>query len=255
MASSEREPLPGSSGSTPFRDCALEVSSSSRSSGGDTVISWSARTRAIHRLWPSLLWLFWALVTPSELLGQQDSAEADSNGETSELTATAESPESEPAIGETESVRRDLPPPEGPPLSGEELEAQVYALATELRCPVCQGLSVASSPSPSALAMREEIRDLLAAGYSKDQVVAYFEGSYGEFVRLVPKAEGFNLLVWIVPILALLLGLGLVWRFAKGHPERAESPDEEDLEEFLAQVRDATQEASAPGRAGQATER
>lgn len=105
------------------------------------------------------------------------------------------------------TVERGLGEPEGAALSGEELDEATYELSDRLRCPVCQGLSVAASPSPSALAMREEIRELLAAGYTDDQIVAYFEGAYGEFVRLVPKPEGFNLLVWIVPVIAVASGL------------------------------------------------
>lgn len=100
--------------------------------------------------------------------------------------------------------------PAGPPLEGAELDRRTEELAARMRCPVCQALSVADSPSLSALAMKEEIRDLLAAGYSEDQVIGYFEQAYGEFIRLEPKAEGFNLFVWTAPVALLLLGLVVV---------------------------------------------
>jgi cytochrome c-type biogenesis protein CcmH len=58
--------------------------------------------------------------------------------------------------------------------------------------------------------MKEQAKDLLRAGYSERQVLAYFEDSYGEFVRLEPKAEGFNLLVWVAPALILLGGAVLI---------------------------------------------
>ncbi|HUP21727.1 MAG TPA: cytochrome c-type biogenesis protein [Thermoanaerobaculia bacterium] len=103
-----------------------------------------------------------------------------------------------------------MPPPLGPGLSGAQLEQATEALASELRCPVCQGLSIASSPSESAQAMRGQIRQLLADGYSPDQVVDYFERSYGEFVRLSPKPRGFNLVVFVLPVVALAVGLFLV---------------------------------------------
>lgn len=109
-------------------------------------------------------------------------------------------------------VERGLPPPAGPGLSGVALEEATESLASQLRCPVCQGLSVADSPSESAQAMRAQIRQLLAEGYSPDQIVGYFERSYGEFVRLVPKARGFNLLVFALPALALAVGATLVVR-------------------------------------------
>jgi cytochrome c-type biogenesis protein CcmH len=60
--------------------------------------------------------------------------------------------------------------------------------------------------------MRAEIEQLLAEGYTPEQIVAYFERSYGEFVRLVPKARGFNLLVFLLPALALAAGAALIAR-------------------------------------------
>jgi cytochrome c-type biogenesis protein CcmH len=107
-------------------------------------------------------------------------------------------------------VERGLPAPAGAGLSGAALEEATEALASRLRCPVCQGLSVADSPSESAQAMRAQIQQLLAEGYSPDQIVEYFERSYGEFVRLVPKARGFNLLVFALPAAALAVGATLV---------------------------------------------
>lgn len=115
--------------------------------------------------------------------------------------------------------------PEGTPLLGAALEEKTNSVAAVLRCPVCQGSTVGDSPSQSARNMKAEVRDLLAAGFTADQVMAYFEFSYGEFVRLAPKAEGFNLFVWLAPIL-LLLGGGAVTalairRFSAGAPQAA----------------------------------
>lgn len=90
--------------------------------------------------------------------------------------------------------------PAGPPLSGDTLEEATRRVSSLLRCPTCQGLSVAASPSEAAVAMRGETKDLLAAGYDEEQILLYFEASYGEFIRLEPKAEGFNLAVWGAPI-------------------------------------------------------
>lgn len=117
---------------------------------------------------------------------------------------TAESLRPEPAAA---SLALDLiGEPDGEPLIGAELDQRTEEVGSLLRCPVCQGLSVADSPTTSALAMREEARDLLRLGYSEDQVLAYFERSYGEFIRLSPKPEGFNLVVWFLPVIGLLVG-------------------------------------------------
>ncbi len=113
--------------------------------------------------------------------------------------------------------------PQAEPISGRELDRVTEELAGIMRCPVCQGLSVADSPSKSAQAMKAEVRDLLAAGYTQEQTLQYFEKAYGEFIRLEPKAEGFNLVVWIAPAFGLLVGAIVVaWRLRSTKPAEAE---------------------------------
>ena len=100
--------------------------------------------------------------------------------------------------------------PQARPLQGAELDRQTVEVAGMLRCPVCQGLSVGDSPSAMAMNMKEQVRELLARGYSREQILSYFEQSYGQFVLLKPKFQGVNSLVWILPLLALAIGAGLV---------------------------------------------
>lgn len=85
------------------------------------------------------------------------------------------------------------------------LEARTSAVAAELRCPVCQGLSIQDSPSELSQEMRGMVRDQLRAGKTPDEVKAYFVSKYGEWILLTPNAQGFNLLLYILPF-ALLLG-------------------------------------------------
>jgi cytochrome c-type biogenesis protein CcmH len=106
--------------------------------------------------------------------------------------------------------------PQGRRLTGEALEAEALRISSVLRCPVCQGLSVADSPSPMATHMRQQVRDLVAAGFVEEQVLAYFEASYGEFVRLEPPLRGVNWLVWLAPAGGLALGLGIVVWLLRG---------------------------------------
>src|SRR5262249_10423009 len=89
-------------------------------------------------------------------------------------------------------------------------EAQVYDVASELRCVVCQNLSVADSPSEMATQMRAIVRERLAAGESPAQVRAYFVERYGDWILLAPPRRGFTLLVWVVPYVVALLGVILV---------------------------------------------
>jgi cytochrome c-type biogenesis protein CcmH len=106
--------------------------------------------------------------------------------------------------------------PRGTRLTGAALEAEAKRIAAVLRCPVCQGLSVGDSPSAMATNMRQQVRELVAAGFDEDQVLSYFEASYGEFVRLKPPLRGVNWLVWLAPALGLLLGLGIVYWVLRG---------------------------------------
>ena len=92
------------------------------------------------------------------------------------------------------------------------LEAQTTALASELRCPVCHGNSIQDSPSELAQQMRDLIRDQLRAGKTPDEVRAYFVDKYGEWILLTPRATGFNLVVYLVPLLVILAGGAIVWR-------------------------------------------
>src|SRR6185369_14564317 len=102
-----------------------------------------------------------------------------------------------PASDVTADARNILGAPAGRTLGGAELDARTQDVAALLRCPVCQGLSVADSPSSAAQNMKHQVRDLLAAGYDGPQVLAYFEQSYGEFVRLQPPLRGLNWIVWL----------------------------------------------------------
>jgi cytochrome c-type biogenesis protein CcmH len=89
-------------------------------------------------------------------------------------------------------------------------EQTVYEIAAQLRCVVCQNLSVADSPSEMALQMRGVIKERLATGERPDQVVRYFVDKYGDWILLAPPRRGFSLIVWIFPFVAVAVGLGVV---------------------------------------------
>lgn len=79
-------------------------------------------------------------------------------------------------------------------------------LARELRCPDCQGLSVADSPTRSAQEMRRQIDELVEAGASDAEVREHFTARYGEWIRLAPSAPA----LWVIPFIVVIGGVGLL---------------------------------------------
>jgi cytochrome c-type biogenesis protein CcmH len=137
--------------------------------------------------------------------------------------------------------------PQGTPISGAQLERRAMEISAELRCPVCQGLAIGDSPSLMASNMKEQVRELLARGYTEPQILSYFEKSYGQFVLLKPKFQGVNSLVWLLPILVLAIGVVLVVSKAKkleAAPVQAEeTKPEPDDDPYLKQVRDLVEKS------------
>lgn len=124
------------------------------------------------------------------------------------LTAVAQAPA--PSAPQVPDAAQFVGQPKGVPITGEALRKRTDQVSALLRCPVCQGLAVADSKAEMAVNMKHQVHELLARGYTEDQILSYFEQSYGQFVLLRPKFEGVNRLVWLLPIVAMLLGVGVV---------------------------------------------
>jgi cytochrome c-type biogenesis protein CcmH len=162
--------------------------------------------------------------------------------ESAETPSSAELP---PGVVAGVDPARVIGPPAGPAPSGEVLRQRTLEAARLLRCVVCQGLSVADSPSETARAMRDQVQALVEKGYDTEQVLTWFEASYGAFVRLEPTSEGINGLVWAGPGVAMLLGLGFIATRTRTSPA-ADAPGtggDEPLAPWLARVRADTRPA------------
>lgn len=131
------------------------------------------------------------------------------------------------------SSERPRPNAERPARDDAALERRTREVASELRCPVCQGESIQDSPAELAVEMKAVVREQLAAGKSPDEVKAYFVARYGEWILLRPTTSGVNVLLYVLPPLALLAGVVLVvviarrWMHAPatGSPSAALSDD------------------------------
>ena len=93
-----------------------------------------------------------------------------------------------------------------------DIDDRTREIATELRCVVCQNLSVADSPSEMAQQMRAIVREQVQAGKTSDEIKEFFVSKYGEWVLLRPKTTGFSALLWILPYVVLGVGvLAALW--------------------------------------------
>jgi cytochrome c-type biogenesis protein CcmH len=114
------------------------------------------------------------------------------------------------------------------------LEARMMAIATELRCLVCQNQTVADSHSGLAIDLRQQIREQLQQGKSDQQVRDFMTARYGEFILYRPTVSASTALLWFGPGLIAILGLIFLWRLLRQRmqmpaelfdPETPETPD------------------------------
>lgn len=131
--------------------------------------------------------------------------------------------------------------PQGTPVAGATLDQRTNEVGALLRCPVCQGMSVADSKAEMAVNMKAQVRELLERGYTEEQILRYFELSYGQFVLLRPKMEGVNTMVWLLPVIALVLGGAIVFAALRRLQEPPQtSPPAQTEDPYLARVRELT---------------
>jgi cytochrome c-type biogenesis protein CcmH len=90
------------------------------------------------------------------------------------------------------------------------IEARLMHLSRELRCVVCQNEALSESPAELAGDMRQEIRELMKAGKTDQEVLSFLTSRYGDFVLFRPPFKPVTYLLWIGPFVFLGFGV-LVW--------------------------------------------
>jgi cytochrome c-type biogenesis protein CcmH len=114
-------------------------------------------------------------------------------------------------------------------------EERVFDVASGYKCPTCRSQSVADSEAPSAKAIKAEIARRLEAGDSEQSIREYLVGRFGEEVVLTPSSSGVTGLVWIIPVVAVALGLaGLGLAFRRWQQRPSVSASDEDRERVAA---------------------
>jgi cytochrome c-type biogenesis protein CcmH len=109
-----------------------------------------------------------------------------------------------------------------PAAADPALEERVTALATELRCLVCQNQTLADSNAPLAVDLRNQIRERMREGASERDIIGFMVERYGDFVLYRPPLKATTLLLWVGPIALMIGGLAvLYYRLARRRREAA----------------------------------
>jgi cytochrome c-type biogenesis protein CcmH/NrfF len=133
-------------------------------------------------------------------------------------------------------------------LAGQRHQDRPGALEAEraiaqLRSPYCPGLMLEICPSAPAAALRDSIYELAAAGAMANELVEWMLERHGEEYRGVPQRSGAGIWAWVMPPIALLVGIGLLlsWLRARNSPAAADATpaiSEEERSELTAALRD-----------------
>ena len=98
---------------------------------------------------------------------------------------------------------------------GYPTDNDVIRVAKQLYCPVCPNTPLDVCETKACQDWRAQIRDQLAQGWTDQQIIDYFVTQYGERVLAEPQRKGFTSLVWFLPLIAVLLGIGIVYEVLK----------------------------------------
>ncbi len=113
---------------------------------------------------------------------------------------------------------------------GEARELTWQEVALELMSPACPGRTVLSCPSGEGDQLRTLVKQKVAEGWSKKQIIDYFVSIYGEEYRASPPAKGFYLLAWIVPFMAVGVGAVVVFLVMRVWRKKGKIADETESE-------------------------
>jgi len=99
----------------------------------------------------------------------------------------------------------------------------VNEIAKKLYCPVCPNTPLDVCETQACQDWRAQIKDQLKSGWTEDQIIDYFVLQYGERVLAEPQRRGFSAMVWVLPLIAVGLGLLALWYVLRGWRTNRES--------------------------------
>src|SRR5512147_1336687 len=98
---------------------------------------------------------------------------------------------------------------------GTPSDNDVNRVAKQLYCPVCPNNPLDVCETKACEDWRAQIRDQLAAGWTDQQIIDYFVAQHGERVLAEPQRKGFTSLVWFLPLIVMLVGVGIVYEILR----------------------------------------
>ncbi len=125
---------------------------------------------------------------------------------------------------------------------------EINEVAKKLSCPTCTGINVADCPTETCAQWRAKIGELLAEGESEQEILDYFAARYGDHVLQVPPKRGFFVLVWVLPVVAILAGLAWLAYLMRGWSQRSAAVTPEHVQGVkMATAPDVADDADLPG--------
>ena len=99
-------------------------------------------------------------------------------------------------------------------------EQRYHKLTNELRCLVCQNQTVADSNAGLAVDLRNQVANQISSGKTDDEILAYMEERYGEFVLYNPQMSVENLGLWIGPFVVVVIAILIAANTIKKHSNK-----------------------------------
>jgi cytochrome c-type biogenesis protein CcmH len=126
--------------------------------------------------------------------------------------------------------------------SGQEVtDDDVNRVARELYCPICENTPLDACETQACEDWRQLIREKLEAGQSEQQIIEYFAAIYGERARATPTTRGLSMVVWILPVIGAIVGVGYLALVMRRWLARGTAPESPQVPSPTLQLKEATE--------------
>jgi cytochrome c-type biogenesis protein CcmH len=111
------------------------------------------------------------------------------------------------------------------PALASEQHPTLLELEGQLMCPICSGETLAQSDTAPAQQIKAHIQQRIHQGWTRSQIKRELVAEYGTRILAAPPRQGWNLLAWVLPLVGVLGGAGVIGFLAWGWSRRREEPD------------------------------